>query len=182
MTDRRIVRSGLQQLQAFEDEGIIDAVLDEYLELLPEEIAAATDYGAHEGLEQALDVAEGLAEAAIGLGTGNVEPGARTKLEPLGVNPRFAFGGFGSDAEDRATLLRVGARRGAQRLGSEVGACRVVVIGDTPEDVVAAAEIGAVCLAVATGTFPLEELRAAKPTLAVPRLDVPEALDFLRGS
>lgn len=181
MTDRRIVRSGLQRAGAFEDEGIIDAVLDEYIDVLPEEIAAATEYGAHEGLEQALDLAESLADGAVGLGTGNIEPGARAKLEPLGINPRFGFGGFGSDAEDRAALLRVGAERGADRLGAQMASCRVVIIGDTPKDIEAAARIGAACLAVATGTYPLEELVAAQPTLAVPRLDVPEALDFLRG-
>ena len=42
-----------------------------------------------------------------GLGTGNLERGARLKLEPTGLNPYFKFGGYGSDAEDRAEMLAV---------------------------------------------------------------------------
>ena len=181
MTDRGIVRAGLHHAKLASSasvEDVIDAVLEAYIERLPVEIEAGPTYRILEGLEAALELTESLADAAVGLGTGNIEPGARAKLEPLGINPRFSFGGFGSDAEDRAELLGVGAERGADRLGVPRG---VVVIGDTPRDVDAAARIGAGCLAVATGTYRLDELQAAQPTLAVGRLDVPEALAFLRG-
>jgi phosphoglycolate phosphatase len=181
MTDRRIVRTGLRNAEAFEDEGLIDAVLDEYLELLPEEIAGASEYGAHEGVEELLEAAEALSGAAVGLGTGNIEPGARTKLQPLGLSERFAFGGFGSDAEERVEVLRIGARRGAERLECDVDECRIVVIGDTPEDVAAALQIRAVCLAVATGIHPRAQLEAARPTLVVDSLRDPAALAVLRG-
>ena len=41
--------------------------------------------------------------------------GARLKLERVGLNRHFTFGGYGSDDGDRPTLLRIGA--GAARPG-----------------------------------------------------------------
>jgi phosphoglycolate phosphatase-like HAD superfamily hydrolase len=83
------------------------------------------------------------------------------KLTRLGLYHRFAFGGFGCDHEDRPRLLHAGAARGAAHLGASLGACRLVVIGDTPRDVAAARAIGAESVAVATSAFTVEALRAA---------------------
>src|SRR5262249_56415312 len=105
--------------------------------------------------------------AAGGLGTGNPREGARRKLERAGLDGHFRFGGFGSDHEDRAELLRIGAGRGATWLGYPPGACRTIVIGDTPHDVAAARAIGADSLGVATGGCRVEALRAAAPTWGV---------------
>lgn len=181
MTDRAIVRAGLRALGASEDEGIIDAVLEHYLQRLPEEIARASPYGMYDGVQDAVDCALGVAQAAVGLGTGNIQIGARCKLEPLGLNERFGFGGFGCDAEDRAELLRIGARRGAEKLGTSVAECRVLVIGDTPKDVVAAHAIGAQCLAVATGTYTVEQLRETAAEHVVANLRDPCVVAVLRG-
>ena len=46
----------------------------------------------------------------------------------------------------------------------------ILVIGDTPLDIRCARAIGAKVLAVATGTFTLDEVRAHKPDWAVPNL------------
>jgi phosphoglycolate phosphatase-like HAD superfamily hydrolase len=40
----------------------------------------------------------------LGLLTGNIEKGARLKLDPFGLNAYFPFGGFGSDHVDRAVM------------------------------------------------------------------------------
>ena len=116
---------------------------------------------------------------AVGLGTGNIEGGARIKLARVALNENFPFGGFGSDHEDRAELLAVGAARGAARLALPRSACRVVVIGDTPKDIAAAHAIDAESLAVATGPFPVDILRDAGATIAVPNLADPQAPRFL---
>ncbi|MCA9625687.1 MAG: haloacid dehalogenase-like hydrolase [Myxococcales bacterium] len=187
MTDRAIVRRHLAEgrqrpaEEVREDE--IDDVLERYLDLLSREVASTPqeDYVVHDGMLEALTAAEARPDTAIGLGTGNVERGARIKLGRVGLADRFAFGGFGCDAEDRAALIARGAERGAERLGVPRSACRVVVIGDTPRDVAAALAIGAECLAVATGRHDRETLRASGATYAFDSLAAPEALLALLG-
>jgi phosphoglycolate phosphatase len=165
MTDPAIVRRSLGAAGKPTDPGSMTAVLAGYLELLRDEVARASDedYRLCDGILAALDAAARRPACAIGLGTGNIERGAEIKLTRVGVYQRFAFGGFGSDAEDRAELLRIGARRGAERLGCQPRDCRVVVIGDTPKDIAAAHAIGADCMAVGTGPVPLAELAAHAP-------------------
>ena len=179
-TDRGIVRSGLREAKLAEDEASIDAVLARYLELLPIEIACTTPaYRIHAGVFDAIAAAEAHARGAVGLGTGNLARGARIKLESVGLWERFAFGGFGCDAEPRHEVLAAGVRRGAQRLGVDPAECRVLVIGDTPRDVEAAQAIGAECLGVTTGHASADELRDAGATWVVDRLDHPLALRAL---
>jgi phosphoglycolate phosphatase-like HAD superfamily hydrolase len=115
----------------------------------------------------------------VGLGTGNIERGARIKLERVDLNPRFGFGGFGCDAEDRGELLRIGAERGAARLGVARAACRVVVIGDTPLDIAGARAIGAEAFAVATGAADPATLSAAQPDHLFESLAAPGAIPAL---
>lgn len=183
MTDPAIVRAGLRGAgrDPSDDDRAIAAVLARYLELLPQTIAQAARFRAHVGVHACLDALAGRAELAVGLGTGNLERGAALKLAPLGLGDRFAFGGYGSDAEDRAALVAIGAERGAAALGRSRQACRVVVIGDTPKDVAAAAAVGAQSLAVATSFHGVDELAAAGATLAVRDLTDPAALRFLLG-
>jgi len=52
-----------------------------------------------------LDEMSTRGDVALGLATGNTETGARIKLERAGLNRYFAFGGFGSDPEDRTELV-----------------------------------------------------------------------------
>jgi phosphoglycolate phosphatase len=162
MTDRAIGREGLRAAGLEPTEALIDAVLDAYLTRLAAEVAASEGYRLMPGVVETLAWLAELAErgasgagggVAVGLGTGNVERGAYTKLARGAIDRAFTFGGFGSDAEDRAELLAVGARRGAESLGVATEACRVVVIGDTPKDVDAALRMGAECIGVATGGY-----------------------------
>lgn len=172
MTDRAITRRALVELGLEPTAETIARVLELYLPFLHEELAEASPpCGVPPGALAALERAFLLERVAIGLGTGNVEAGARAKLGRVGLEQRFAFGGFGCDHEERAELLRVGAARGAARLGSTPAACRVVVIGDTPLDVAAAHAIGAECVAVATGSYGRAELAACGPAFACERLD-----------
>jgi phosphoglycolate phosphatase len=179
MTDRAIVRKGLGALDKPTDDRAIDLVLGAYLEALAHEVPASPQYTTHPGVELVLDRAARHPHIATGLGTGNVQDGARIKLERARLFERFSFGGFGCDHEDRAELLRIGAERGARRLGQDKRACRLVVIGDTPRDVEAARAIGAECLALATGRFSLEDLVRTSPTLACDNLLAREALSML---
>jgi phosphoglycolate phosphatase len=104
---------------------------------------------------------------AIGLGTGNLERGARLKLEPVGLNTFFPFGGFGSDAEDRAEVLKAGHRRAEDRLGQKIPAKEVFIIGDTPLDVDAAHRAGFRSVAVASGSSTTAVLQAGRPDFCI---------------
>jgi phosphoglycolate phosphatase-like HAD superfamily hydrolase len=170
MTDRAITRQALLAIGEAPSDATIDRILETYLERLAREIARPSSYRVFDGVGAALDACEKRGRVAIGLGTGNVRAGAKIKLDRAGLFERFAFGGFGCDAEDRAELLRVGAARGAERLEARLSDCRVVVIGDTPRDIAAAKAIGAEVVAVATGPFSVGELAACEPTAVVPSL------------
>jgi len=183
MTDRAIVRAGLRALgepaEGPAAEAAIDAVLAGYLPILADELAATPGIRLHPGVSAALDAAASRRGVAVGLGTGNIRPGALLKLGRVGIADRFAFGGFGSDHEDRATLLAIGAARGAARLGCARERCRVVVVGDTPRDVVAARAIGAESLVLATSGFTEVALRSSGATHVFSDLAAPGALAAL---
>lgn len=116
---------------------------------------------------------------APGLVTGNVEPGARLKLAAIGCEGRFAFGGYGSDAEARDELPGVALSRATARDGREYPAERAVVIGDTPADVRCARAGGTRVLAVATGRHTPAELAACAPDVVFPDLaDTDRVLGF----
>lgn len=160
-TDRGIVRHGLTRAGLDPRDEDIDGLIEEYLPVLEATLATAPEHRLQPGVIAVLDALVG--RCALGLGTGNVERGARIKIERFGLNPRFEFGGFGCDAEERGALIATGIRRGAARLRVAVAACRAVVVGDTPLDVAAARANGARCVAVATGGATRAALLASAP-------------------
>jgi phosphoglycolate phosphatase-like HAD superfamily hydrolase len=178
-TDRAIARRGLSEAGLAVDEPAIDAFLARYLAHLESALEQSRRYAVLRGVVALLDALAAVEGFAIGLGTGNVEAGAFAKLRRGDLHRRFTFGGYGSDHEDRARLLAIGAARGAARLGAPLSGCRVIVIGDTDRDVAAARAIGADCLGVGTGPMRASELLAVGATTAVDDLAVPEARAFL---
>lgn len=181
MTDPAIVRAGLTNAGREPTSDAIAAVLAVYVQVLEEEVRLTERFLVHDGILEALAHAESWPGVALGLGTGNIEGGARVKLGRANLYDRFSFGGFGSDAEDRAELIRVGADRGAARLGRRREECRVVVIGDTPKDVAAALAIGAEALAVGTGPYSAADLKASGAHFAFDSLLSEGAIEALRG-
>jgi len=161
MTDRAIARAGFLAVGESATAARIDALIAAYLQSLQAEVGASDGYRVLPGVTQVVAHLRQRSGCAIGLGTGNVRPGATVKLQRGGLAEHFDFGGFGCDHEDRAELLRIGAERGAGRLGHARAHCRVVVIGDTVRDVRAALAIGAECIAVGTSGTALGELREA---------------------
>jgi len=138
----------------------LSAIFDCYLVCLYEELAAATEFRVMPGMREFLDTHRRHPGVLLGLGTGNLEAGARLKLEHAGLFQYFRCGGYGSDALARADVLQAGVRRAEALLGAAVPPERIVVIGDTPLDVNAGRAIGAHTVAVATGPFTVAELGA----------------------
>ena len=143
-------------------------ILDAYLRHLEAEVAAGK-YHVKPAVHDTLDHLERRG-ATVGLATGNIEPGARIKLSRGDLWRRFGFGGFGSDAADRAELVRIAIARGETRAGRRFARDEIHVIGDTPRDIAAAHAAGARAVAVATGWYSLDDLRAAGADSAWPTM------------
>jgi len=140
-------------------------LFDLYLEFLREEVDRSSSFRVMPGVGDLLEELSGRDGILLGLGTGNLESGARIKLDRPGLNGYFSFGGFGSDSSDRSKLLRIAVRRGMDKAGRDKAPGVVFVVGDTPRDVAAGKAIGARTLAVASGPFDREALAETKPDL-----------------
>jgi phosphoglycolate phosphatase len=141
-----------------------------YVRHLPAEVADSHGYRVMPGAEGLL---ERLARrgSLCGLVTGNIEGAARIKLERSHLNRYFPFGGYGSDAADRAEVTRAAIARAAMLHGHDLQVAEIVVVGDTPRDVEAAHAVGALSVAVATGEYRVEQLRAAGADHALATLE-----------
>jgi phosphoglycolate phosphatase-like HAD superfamily hydrolase len=115
----------------------------------------------------------GDAGHALALVTGNLEPIARRKLALRGLGDYFPAGqgGFGSDSERRADLVRI-ARERAGAHGRAHHPEDTVLIGDTPLDVAAALADGVRCVAIEGARFSAAALVAAGATATV--AEIPE--------
>jgi phosphoglycolate phosphatase len=142
----------------------MEPILERYLVHLREEVETSAAYRVLPGIVRVLDQLSPRSDVLLGLATGNIELGARIKLQRGDLNRYFSFGGFGSDAEDRTDLVRRAADVAAGRCGGAVAACDVFVIGDTPRDVEAGRAAGFCTIGVATGRFTTDELRDSGAT------------------
>jgi phosphoglycolate phosphatase-like HAD superfamily hydrolase len=171
LTDPAIFRRGAEAVGHALTPALHAALQDAYLEALARRLEEPPGVRALPGAVAFAETLLARPGVATGVGTGNVRRGAQLKLRAIGLERRFDFGGYGCDAEDRAELLELAARRGAAALGVPRLECHVVVVGDTPRDVSAAHAIGAVCLAVTTGGIDAETLRASGADAVVPDLE-----------
>jgi phosphoglycolate phosphatase-like HAD superfamily hydrolase len=115
------------------------------------------------GFPQLLEELRKMPGMHIGLLTGNWVRGAEIKLSHFGLWKYFEFGAFGDDEVDRNKLVPHALRRAEEKFGIRPNRDRVYVIGDTPRDIHCARPHGAVAIAVATGEYSVEQLRAEKP-------------------
>lgn len=114
---------------------------------------------------------------ALALVTGNLEPIARRKLAFRGLGDYFPAGqgGFGSDSEMRAELVRI-ARERAGADGRSHPREDTALIGDTPLDVAAARADGVRCVAIEGKRFSADSLIAAGATATVAEIPEVEAV------
>lgn len=130
--------------------------LDEDLEKVRDQIVILP------GIIEILEVLK-RAGVPIGLATGNLEEGAQRKLSAARLWDYFEFGGYGSDAIDRAELTARGATRGRATVEYPIPDNRIFVVGDSPLDVDAAHRAGLMSFAVLTGWSSREEMEAGNP-------------------
>lgn len=161
-TDSIILHDALRALGRDLDEVLFAQMRARYVACLEEEILLPGSgvNGVLPGIPELLAALHGHDDVFLGLLTGNFEAGARIKLERFDLWRYFRCGAFGDDAADRNLLVPFALDR-ARGCGLNDLAYRdIFVIGDTPHDVACADAVGAVPIAVATGSYTVEELRA----------------------
>jgi phosphoglycolate phosphatase len=158
-TDTQIIKEGLMK-HGISTNGNFDAIIKAYLWHLQVEIK---NHGKRikPGVYDVLGTLSGLGGLGIGLLTGNIEKGARIKLEPFGLNEYFPSGAFGSDDEDRNNLLPIAVNRFEELFRTKIEIDSCIIVGDTPRDVECAHIHGAMCIGVATGPYSSEDLTEA---------------------
>ncbi|MDQ6809686.1 MAG: haloacid dehalogenase-like hydrolase [Verrucomicrobiota bacterium] len=136
--------------------------LDLYLELLAQELPRSAGQ-VLPGVRELLDRLLRQPDTSLGLLTGNLERGAKLKLEHYGLWRYFSFGAFADDHHDRNELGAFAVRRALAKTGTEFPAADVDVIGDTGHDVACGKAFAARTIALATGGWSRERLAESQP-------------------
>lgn len=166
-TDRQITREQMRWA------GVSDEVIDRgmpdvfaiYSERLSRELASGAEQAILlAGIPPLLERLRAHDEVTLGLLTGNIEAGARQKIEAVQLAwEQFLVNAFGSDHEHRPMLPAVAQQRARALLGRDVPGERMVIIGDTPADIHCGRSLNVRAIGVATGRYTVDDLAAHDP-------------------
>ena len=161
-TDSWIVAQVAAQHALECDPAMLRRFHDSYIKHLEREIQEpGPNKGVLPGVRSLLDALSSRDDIYVALLTGNFERGAQIKLEYFDLWHYFPCGAFGDTAHERNTLLNTAIERVRACGGRSFEPSEAVVIGDTPLDVAVALAGGARSIAVATGGYDAEALRAS---------------------
>ncbi|HKF44311.1 MAG TPA: HAD hydrolase-like protein [Thermoanaerobaculia bacterium] len=179
-TDPQIVRELVEKdVGKPRCEELLQRALDRYLEEFSRRLTSEAVVAKPGAVELVSRLSE-TPSVTLGLLTGNLERGARMKLEPLALNPRFPFGAFGSDSEDRYRLPAIAVERARAHCGRDFAGKEVVVVGDSVHDVLCGRSLGVRSVAVATGPTTAERLAEQGPDVLLPNFaDTSAALEAI---
>jgi phosphoglycolate phosphatase len=125
------------------------------------------------GVMELLDELRGRG-TVLALVTGNLTRIGWRKLERAGLHHYFQFGAFGEMAPTRGGLARLAIERArSEAAHSKTSIGSISLVGDAPQDVMAAKENGIRSIAVRTGITPAGELEACFPDLLLDDLTCP---------
>lgn len=178
-TDPQILSEILRAADMTEEEiqERLSDMFDLYLSILKEELKKCNRYIMHKGIPEILEILDKHEDVCLGLLTGNIETGARMKLDIFDLNRYFPIGAYGSDSANRMDLPHVANVRARDHYGVEFRPDQLVIIGDSIYDVMCAKGYGARCIAVNTGVTPREDLEGQSPEYLFATLeDAPEVL------
>jgi phosphoglycolate phosphatase len=173
MTDYSIAEAALAGVGHPTDEAIVQRFLEVHGRQLPEYLHRREGH-VMPGVREILDDLSGRSDVVNLLLTGNIEAGAAAKLAHYGLDGYFRAGGAFCVGPGERTEI-------ARRALPLANGSPAVVIGDTAADVECGKEIGARTIAVATGSYSVEELAASDPWLLLERLPDPGAFRDLLG-
>jgi len=149
--------------------------LEYYLEILEEEVRSSKGFRLMPGVPAVLNACRDAGHL-LGLATGNLEKGARIKLDRAGLSEYFDFGGYGSDAITRTDMVHAAVRKARAAAGFDVRGEHIYAIGDTPYDIICPHEAGIRAIGVGASRFSCEELAEYHPEFLLDDLTDPEAL------
>lgn len=156
-TDTQIMKEGMKRHNISTNNGSLPILCKSYINHLRHEIKNPAKH-LKPGIVSTLDSLSAREGLYLGLLTGNIETGARIKLDALGLNSYFSFGAFGDDHEERNSLLPVAIKQFRSLYQKDACYTDCIVIGDTPRDVECAKVHGALSVAVATGPYSYKTL------------------------
>lgn len=180
LTDHEVAVLAVRESGGAEDPETVSALLRAYERHLPDRLGLRKG-GPLPGVVEILEVLGERGDVISLLLTGNTTAGARAKLEHYGLAHYFAGGAFCVDGDDRPGIARRALGIAAEHAGTPVEPEHAFVIGDTPHDIRCGREIGARTVAVASGSYGLEELSKHDPWLALERLPEPARFVELLG-
>lgn len=168
MTDMQIALESLSQHGHTHE--TIRLRLDDWQEIFMHEMERVTAKHAPffyrlPGSREALEAVRDDSRYLSSLLTGNIQPAAFLKLRLVGLDEFFTLpGAFGEDSHDRLELPAIAHRRLEAHLGFALDPAQLIIIGDTPNDILCARHHGCRSIAVATGrSHTAEILDSHKP-------------------
>lgn len=132
----------------------IESLMDEFLRRLTDYVRKhihEDEIRLIDGADEFLNTLKGRG-ALMGLVTGNLREIACLKLQRVGLDEYFSFGGFGSDSSSREMLAEIALER------CPLSRSRTILFGDTPYDIKAGRHIGALTIGMASGSYTREDL------------------------
>jgi phosphoglycolate phosphatase len=132
------------------------------------------------GIREILERLKSRPDRVLALLTGNLRRGAELKLTRYGLWQFFEFGAFADDHYDRNELGTFARQRAQEKHGQDFDSAQIDVIGDTGHDIACGKAFGARTIAVGTGSWSWERLRACQPDFFFEDFsDVDDVIDTL---
>jgi len=168
LTDRSILKLTLLELgyserHYYQNELELFKAVDDYFESNRKKIVDS-QYNPNPGAREFLDDLK-RRRVRMGLVTGNIKKHSDWKMESVGFDGYFTTGAFGDDGEDRMKIMSVALER-----NSDIPPSSACHFGDSPLDLLAAADIGIRCVALTKkggGTHTREELESVDHGLII---------------
>jgi phosphoglycolate phosphatase len=161
-TDRAIAHQILEKYGKPVTDENVEAFLDRYVALLPEELPMRNGR-VLPGIRELLEDLAGQPDKTLGLLTGNLRRGAQLKLEHYRLWQFFSFGAFADDHHDRNALGPCAVSRAVEHAACDFSPEQIDVVGDTGHDIACGKAFGARTIAVATGSWSRERLEKYEP-------------------
>lgn len=153
-----------------------------YIKLLKENLAGAKNFFVYPHAESTLRQFSHEPDLELALLTGNLEQGARLKLEHASLWNYFSWGVYGDVSENRNDLSRKALDRITAKNGP-IDPRSIIIIGDTANDVRCGQAINATTIAYSAGFEPVEKLLRAQPDHCIDNFtDIPAIIAALRDS
>lgn len=142
---------------------LIHDILEEFAHELEVELKNGKHPLIYPGVKTLLEKIISFPQVHLGLVTGNIDKGAKTKLEAAELYKYFPVGGFGNDSKYRNDLAPIAIQRAEKYYRQQFIKNDIWIIGDSIYDIYCAQTNNLRCLAVSTGWTEYEELQNVNP-------------------